>query len=540
MPRSFSSRQIRRRTRLLIGYIVFLGVVRLGVVAPAPAQPAAEPDLKALETYVETAMDAGEVPGLSIAIAERDSVVWARGFGVRAEDKSTPVDGESLFAIGSCSKAFAAASVATLVSDGTLDWNDRVTEYLPWLELWDPWVTDHILVRDLLTHRVGTAYPIENRMRPLAEDRRDFLERYRWVEPIAPFREQYVYSNTMFIVAGELVRTVSGAESWEAFAHDRLWEPLGMDATNASIDAARSRSNRAMPHREVDGELRAVPWEYPDSIAVPSGGINSTAEDMAQWLRFHLNEGRFEGRRLVDEEVFEVLHTPHTAIRPQDVETWPGELVGEMVGNEALNSNSWAYGMGWVVMEYRDRTVAWHVGGASGFSCTAAVVPQEGVGVYVGESRGTRVDQAVLFRALDAYLGGPEVDWSAHWLEEHRQSEAEARRQEKKLQERREEGTEPSLSLDGYSGTYVNDQGFGTLEILRTDDGLDLRLGHLEGTLEHWHQDVFRGQLWWESGPYGDPRFVTFTIGPKQTVQAVEVEGMARFEQKADDSSEAP
>ena len=341
------------------------GVLTIAAVFASTAWAAtAEADVNAriegLETYIEKTMEDWNAPSLSVAVVKGDDYTFERGFGVRSVNDASDVNEDTLFAIGSCSKAFASASVALLVSDGKLSWDDPVVKYLPQLKLSDDWVTEKLLVRDLLAHRLGTDYSTENRFRPLAKDREDFLRRFQWLEPVAPFREQYVYSNTAFIIAGELVRAVSGAESWDAFARRRLWGPLGMDNTTTVIARARAEENRAMPHRSADGELHGAltpyKWMYPDHIAVPSGGVISTAGDMAKWLRFQLNEGRVGRRRLIDRDVFQVMHTPHTPIRPQAaVSTWPKDLMLELTDMEALDSDFWSYGLGWVVMQYRGR-----------------------------------------------------------------------------------------------------------------------------------------------------------------------------------------
>ena len=255
-------------------------------------------------------MRAWEVPGLTIAVVKNDSVVLAKGYGVRELGKPERVDQHTLFAIGSCTKAFGAASVAMLVQDGKLNWDDRVEQSLPGLELWDPWVTHDIRVRDLVAHRTGSFVGIENRVRAFTTSYRDWIRRARFIQPIAPFRDRYVYSNLMFVISGELVRAVSGAASWNDFARERIWAALGMDRTTANIRVAQRTANKVSPHVVIDGKLTPVEWELDaDSLADPTGGVNTTAWDMAQWIRFQLGEGRFKGRELLRAEVFREMHT---------------------------------------------------------------------------------------------------------------------------------------------------------------------------------------------------------------------------------------
>lgn len=298
----------------MVAYLRTTGVAILLAFALAVSVNSQSAPLQGFDARVERAMAEWHVPGLAIAVVKDDTVVMAKGYGVREAGKPARVDGNTLFAIGSCSKAFAAASVAMLVNDGRLGWEDHVQTYLPWFELYDPWVARDIRVRELLAHRVGTSYLIENRFRPVASDAKDLLGRARHIQPISPFRDRYVYSNNMFIAAGQLVAAVSG-KKWEDFARERIWGPLGMVSTNASTDTVRQSSNQAVPHVMVGNQfdrLASVRWEFPDRVAVPSGGVNSTAVDMAQWLRFQLAGGRVAGGQLIRPEVFAEMHKPQT------------------------------------------------------------------------------------------------------------------------------------------------------------------------------------------------------------------------------------
>jgi CubicO group peptidase (beta-lactamase class C family) len=500
--------------------LVVSSALALCLVGAARAQPAREP-LATLDAFVDRTLADWEIPGLSLAVVKDDRVVIAKGYGRRELGRDARVDADTLFGIGSCSKAFAAASLGVLVSDGKVAWEDRATTYLPWLEVYDPWVTHELRLRDLVSHRVGTDYNVENRLRPVSSDQKDLLRRSKSVQPVAPFREQFVYSNNMFIATGQLVAAVAG-KPWPEFAKERLWGPLGMTATNASATTSRQAQDHATPHMVVDEKLRPVEWEYPDRVAVPSGGLNSNAHDMAEWLRFQLGQGTHAGRSIIRADVVKEMHTA------QSVVLRPREGVPRVVSQPELGGRFFGYGMGWFVNDYRGRKMLWHSGSIDGFRCAAAMLPEEQLGVVaLINAERTQLAFAVAFRVLDAYLGASSPDWSAKLLAETREGEASERERERQLVASRPRGATPLLPLDAYVGTYADDA-FGRAVVSREGGALTLKVGALAGPLEHWRGDTFRARLNWDTHPFGQP-FVAFVVDPKAQVVAVEIDEMTRF-----------
>ncbi|MHC9086356.1 serine hydrolase domain-containing protein [Luteimonas sp. RIT-PG2_3] len=369
-----------------------------------------------LDVYAEQALKDWQTPGMTLAVVKRDRVVLAKGYGVREIGRPLKVDARTMFALGSTSKAFASAAVAMLISDGSIAWEDRVKLYLPWLELYDPWVTQQVTVRDLLAHRVGTSIDDENKLRPVSRDARDLLERGRWLRPRAEFRADFVYSNNMMTASGLVVSAVSG-QRWPDFARDRIWSPLGMTRTNADVTVTRADRNAAVPHvGHIDKAPVAIAWDYPDAVAVPSGGINSNAVDMAQWLRFQLGDGAIDGKRLIKADVFQQMHMPQTPLRfpLRDVTQFPGE-VQTLAGMHAF-----AYGLGWYVTQYRGRKMLWHSGTIEGFRAGVALLPEEGIAVYANVNRiPSTLPFAMILRVFDEYLDErpPPTDWSRLFLD---------------------------------------------------------------------------------------------------------------------------
>jgi CubicO group peptidase (beta-lactamase class C family) len=240
--------------------ILRLAVVLVAALAtPSPVEAQGRP-LDGLDEWISRGLKDWSTPGLTLAVVHRDSVLLAKGYGVREFGRSEPVDENTLFSIGSCSKAFTSATIAGLVGDGRVGWEDRAIDHLPWFRLWDPWVTEHVTVRDLMAHRVGADLTIENPIWPFATSMKDLVLRGGRQQPASGFRERYHYSNNMFVAAGLVAEAASGLPFARAL-QDRILVPLGMSSTRLSIqDALATRSDRrGQLDRARHGAMAAIP-----------------------------------------------------------------------------------------------------------------------------------------------------------------------------------------------------------------------------------------------------------------------------------------
>lgn len=448
------------------------------VAQAAPTDPPAP--LEGLDAWIEAAMRDWNVPGVAVAVVADDSVVYARGFGVREVGAPDPVDAHTLFGVMSTTKAFTSTAVAMLVDEGRVSWNDPVTRHLPEFELPDPWVTREFTVRDLLSHRSGLERG-DFLWFGSGFDRAQLVRQLRYVDQIAGFRAAYGYSNNLYITAGEMVGRVSGT-SWDAFVDRRIFTPLGMTATNSSVVHLHDAGNVARPHEEIGGALQAIPFRSLDNEA-PGGAINSSAAEMARWVRFQLAGGEFEGRRLVAEAALLETRTPQTIIP---------------FGDAARRTNPGLhflfYAMGWTVQDYRGTVLVQHSGGIDGLRSRVAMLPDQGVGVVILTNKGqwNALHDVIRNRVLDAYVGAEPTDWSRVFLDDVERQRAAADSAERALVAGRIAGTTPSLPLDGYTGSYRN-RAYGEAHVRLEGDGLVLQVGPaITGDLEHWHHDTFR------------------------------------------------
>ncbi|HJS73942.1 MAG TPA: serine hydrolase domain-containing protein [Vicinamibacteria bacterium] len=383
--------------------IPLLALAALAVAVPRAAIDALPKDL---DRFVEeTRKDMGVV-GLAVAVVKDGRVVYAKGFGERRIGTGETVDENTLFAIGSNTKAFTAAAIGILVDEKKMTWDDRVTRHLPWFALYDPYVTREITVRDLLSHRSGLGRRGDANWYATDFDREEIVRRVRFLEPNSSFRSEAGYQNTMFLTAGEVAEGVSG-QSWDGFVADRLLKPLGMTRSRTSVRDLEGMPNVAAPHEEIDGDVVGVPHRNIDNVA-PAGSILSSVSDMTRWLLLMLGEGELEGRRILSRETV--------------AEVWKPNIVYPMSreAKELYPSTHFStYGLGWGLRDYRGRFLATHTGGIDGMLSQVLLAPEEELGIVVltnTSPSGALAHGAVTNHVLDAYLGaGGETDWRARF-----------------------------------------------------------------------------------------------------------------------------
>jgi CubicO group peptidase (beta-lactamase class C family) len=465
------------------------------------------------DEYIDKAMKEWEVPGLAIAIVKDDRIVYAKGYGVKELGGSSPVNERTLFAIGSSSKAFTAAAVAMLVDEGKLKWDDPVTKHLPAFQIFDSYATRELTVRDLLTHRSGLERG-DLLWYASAYDRNEVLRRVRYLKPSWSLRSRFGYQNIMFLAAGQIMPSVAGKD-WDDFVRDRIFVPLGMNASSTSIKNLAGSDNVASPHSKIDDKVQKVAWRNIDNIG-PAGSINSNVIDVAQWIRMQLGNGLYENKRVLSAAAIKEMHTPQTVIR----------LEGN---NERLYpaAHFLNYGLGWFLSDYRGRKVVEHGGAIDGMRAEVAMMPEEKLGLVVLTNRhGSVLPHLLMYRVFDAYLGGQKRDWSTEILTKVKALEEQTKAAEKKAEAERVKGTSPSLSLEKYAGTYQSDM-YGEAKFAFKDGKLTSEFGpNFMGDLEHWHYDTFR--VVWRDRMQGKG-FVNFKLNAKAQPETVTIEGLGDF-----------
>ncbi len=439
-------------------------------------------DLGELDAYFAAAGEDWKVPGFAVAIVKDDDVVFAKGYGVRQLGTAAAVDDRTLFAIASNTKAFTVAALAKLVDEGLLGWDDQVVKYLPYFQLYSPFVTQEMRIRDLLCHRSGLGtFSGDLLWYGTSYSPAEVVERARHLEPAGAFRASYGYSNLMFIAAGEVIPAVT-QRSWGEFVATELFEPLGMENTVTSVKDLNGKTNVATPHAEKDGRIVPLEWYNWDAMAA-AGGIISSVSDMAEWLKLQLHRGSLDGVTYFSEEDSRTMWTPHNSMRvtSQSEKLYP-------------STHFRAYGLGWGLMDYLGRKVVSHGGGYDGMFSRVVLVPEEKLGMVILTNGMTNMQTALTYRILDEYLGGESRDWSAEFLERSETARDSKRKYWEGFEAERVADTRTSLPLEAYTGTYGGPM-YGDATVSLEDGRLVLKFHpnpDLTGDLTHWHYDTFQ------------------------------------------------
>jgi CubicO group peptidase (beta-lactamase class C family) len=498
-----------RQTRLLAA----VALAMMSMATAAPAQTASAPqDLDAVAARV---LKEFEVPGLAVAIVKDGKVVLAKGYGVRKLGEPTPVDENTLFGIASNTKAFTAALLAMLVDEGKIGWDDPVVKHLPAFQLYDPYVTREMTIRDLLTHRSGLGLGAGDLLwwPPTDFSREEIVRRFRFVKPESSFRSRYAYDNVLYLVAGQVITVVTG-KSWDDFVKERIFTPLGMTTSNTSVAALMSSANAATPHAKIDGSLRLLAPQPLDNVAA-CGAINSSVAEMAKWLIAQLNRGGIgEGRRLFSERQSREMWSSQTITPLSDP---PPHLA-------ALKSNFSAYGLGWGLSEYRGSKTVSHTGGLLGFVSRVTLVPDLNLGIVVlTNQQSGGAFQSLTYRIVDHFMNAPATDWIAAFKKSEEMGRARAAEVEKRQAAARAADSRPSLPTAKYAGRFT-DAWYGDITISLENNKLVLRFSHtplLVGELEHWQYDTF--VVRWRDRSLEADAFVTFALKPDGSIEQIKM-----------------
>ncbi len=492
--------------------------------------------LTSIDHLVADAMQKLNVPGLAVAIVKDDAMVFSKGYGVCNTETGDKVNDSTLFAIASNSKAFTAASLAILVDRGLVRWEDKVRSYLPYFTLYSPYVSEEFTIRDLLCHRSGLdTFSGDLIWYGTLHSREEIMKRARFLEPSFGFREQYGYSNIMYLAAGLVVERVTGM-TWDQFIADTFFKPLGMTTANTSVSDYRNEkglissaksANIASPHNEVEGKNIPIDYVNWDNIG-PAGSINASVRELSQWIRLQLGRGTLDGRVFWNEaRTWEMWENT----TPKPVGKWQREHMPSRHFN--------GYGLGWELMEYRGCKIVSHGGGYDGMISKTVLVPERNLGFVILTNNNNSLPSCMTYEILDAFLmeydkkgkaiGGKE-DWVSLFEGFKQDEQVAAKKAAADDEAKRAQDTKMSLPLAAYCGIYSSEM-YGDV-IITLDDNPITPFGGLKinfeptalfkGQLTHWHYDTF--ELSWSTQmmlPKGKANFVIGLEGEAEELRIV-------------------
>lgn len=468
--------------------------------------------LDQLDRYYAKALIDWIVPGMAIAIVKGNEVIFAKGYGVKDVNTGEPVDSETLFPIASNTKAFTSAALAILVDRGQIKWDDRVTSYLPYFKLYDPYVTENMTIRDLLTHRSGLeTFSGDLLWYGTVYSREEVIRRASHLKPAFGFRERFGYSNIMFMAAGEIIPAVTG-KSWEQFVTEEIIRPLGMSRTVLSTNDLPGMKNVATPHTDFNDQVIAIEYLNWDNMG-PAGSVISSVDDVSRWLMMQLNRGIWNG---------DTLFTP-----ARSREMWSSQTVlgiSPFAEMQMPSTTFRAYGLGWGLFNYHGRKIVEHNGGYDGMISQTCMVPEENLAFVILTNKNSSLYYPMMYKTLDVFLGGDEKDWSAMMLDRINQRKKADTEKKSQLAESRVKGTSPSLSPEDYTGVYGGEM-FGEATVKLEDGNLFVLFEPAPmflGTLSHWHFDTF--EITFEKFPSLPPGFCTFVLDHNGKVSEMKID----------------
>ena len=492
-----------------------------------------------ISAYAEQVRTQWKIPGLSLAVVHGDSMVFSGGLGVREKGKTTDGDGEwtavtdsTLFHIGSMTKAFTAAVIASLVDEGLLRWDDTVKHILPDFEWYDDSVEAVMQVRDLLTHSTGLVAQAGTYIPNLGYDRDDIYRMFRYIEPVYPFREKFAYNNITFIIAARIIETVTGC-SWEDNIRERIFIPLGMSSSvpgsegylqagrKASVahyfGYARSRNGGrgSIYVTPLYGEERALHWV---DVIGPAGSISSTAADMARWVRFHLNNGAVirtvepaENGLIssfpMDSTAFSEYFPDMSSGLSGEFRFYPYQDTVQVISRRQMDflhtgvikvrqdsTMRRDYAYCWYVEQNERYKVIYHTGTTWGFTGVCGFVPELDLGIAVlcNSEVSEYARLGLMRRIIDLYLPGDTLrDWSSEGLEQWFADKKKPGRRAVPCTIRRSSADPDPARLIGH---YTKPAPFGDAEVTLKNGKLYLTIGPLGWT----HRlDHHRGNEFW-------------------------------------------
>ncbi len=427
---------------------------------------------KKLDEYIVESMEIWDVQGMAIGVIDHGKVILSQGYGLRNVEENLPVTDETIFAIGSSSKAFTALAVSMLVEDGLIEWDEPIQTYLPDFELWDEIATEEMTAVDLLSHVSGLPRH-DLAWYGSTKTRTELYAALKHFEPTTSFRGGWQYQNLMYMTAGVLIQKLMG-KTWEQFIQERILDPLGMNATSPLNEALSDNAMASKGYGLEDSVVTLLPYKNIQNIG-PAGSINSNVKDMLKWVDMMLHAGK------VDTSSIAETGTVRAVMQPRSI----------MPSGANEDRFYMLYGMGWTITSYRGHLMVEHGGNIDGFSAGVCLFPEDSVGIVIlTNMNATPITTVMEHYIADIMFDLGEKDWSAEVREEYNEAmsgvNAETEEDLIKVQ-----GTSPSKDLSDYVGLYTH-PGYGDIRIVMGDTTLRVQYNGLDLALGHYHYDVFQ------------------------------------------------
>lgn len=441
--------------------------------AVTPADPFA-----GLDTAFQRVLKDRNAVGFAVAVVKKDKIIYAKGFGYRDNEKKLSVTPNTLFAIGSCTKAFTASLLGLLNKDGKVDFDKSPREYLPELEFYNNELNNEITVRDMMCHRTGLPRHDYSWYLFNTSSRDSLLRRIKYMEPTASVRQIFQYNNFMFLLQGMITEKLTG-KSWEENVKEKIFTPLGMNNSNFSVHTLEKSDDASLGYTIVKDSIIKKTDYYDIDAMGPAGAINSSVNEMSNWVITWINGGKFNGKEILPTNYVTQAMSSQMVVAPG----FPDKEIPD-----AHFSN---YGFGWFLISYRGHYRVEHGGNIDGFSASTSFFPTDSIGIIVLSNQNNSLLPGIIRNMIaDRLLGLKKIDWNARADSALAKAKAAAKEAEKTAVSNKKTGTKPSHPIADYTGLY-NNPGYGIIEVFLKNDSLFAHIPNGDLWLRHYHYDVF-------------------------------------------------
>ena len=437
--------------------------------------------LAGLDTFINRMLKEYHAVGCAVAVIEKNKIILIKGFGYRDNERKLPVTEETLFAIGSCTKAFTSSLLGIMVQENRLDLDKPVIGYLPELRFYSEGISEQVTTRDMMSHRTGLPRHDYSWYGSMAA-RDSLVKRIRYFETSAPLRQTWQYNNFMFLAQGVLVEKLTG-KKWETVLAEKIFTPLAMSSSSPAITALENGSNSSVGYRvKNDSVITKMKYMNIDAMG-PAGSINSNVKDMSKWVSTWIHGGKNNGKEIIPASYVTQAMSSQMVIGAG----FPSQDIPDVQFSN--------YGLAWFLSSYRGHYRVEHGGNIDGFSANTSFYPLDSIGIVIlVNQNGSALPSLIRNTIVDKLLKLPYRNWDNVIQTQIAQGKKAAATRQNSDSLNRKLGTRPTHGLADYEGIY-NSDGYGSIAIGRTSDSLTATFNRMKLRLRHYHYDIFNAML---------------------------------------------
>ena len=458
-------------------FIVFTVLLMSSTMAQKKHQDLSK-RLKGVDKELNEVLETWKAAGFAVAVVEKNKIIYAKGFGYRDYENKNPVTPNTLFAIGSCTKAFTSSLLGLLQSENKISFDESPGKYIPGFEFFNQEMNNSISIKDMMCHRTGLPRHDYSWYIFPGNSKDSLLQRVAFQEPFTGVREKWYYNNFMFLAQGVITEKITG-KSWEENVREKLFKPLGMARSNLSIDELKKSEDIAFGYELKNDSIIQKMDYYNIAGMSPAGSINSSVNEMSNWLITWINGGKFN-----DNEIIPATFV-NQAMSSQMVVT------GALPGKENPDLHLSNYGFGWGISSYKGHYRVEHGGNIDGFSASTCFFPGDSIGIVVlTNQNGSRVPSVVRNIIADRVLNVSVTDWNKDLKKQRDKAIKDQKEAKLTAISNKKFGTKTSHILEEFSGTYTN-PGYGSFDLKVERDSLFAQFPIMKMWLRHYHYDIF-------------------------------------------------